>query len=171
MQGRKELQKLVRKWAALWGVPSLAGVEIITNVRLRTSLGRCFPRMDRIELNPSLFKKGRALLKEVLCHEAAHIASYALYRLHSRPHSHQWALLMNTAGFTPKATISLRKCVPSKGCSKINREVFEHYCPVCRFTRTARKPVPQWKCRTCISAGFSGTLKIRSRPIRRAAAV
>ncbi len=129
------LRSMVKKWARLWRVPSLAQVEITTNLHLRTCLGRCFPKLNRIELNPSLLGKKRARLNEVLCHEAAHIAAYALAPGQSRAHSPQWAVLMTAAGFTPETTIPARKCISPRRLDEIRDRVFEHYCPVCRFVQ------------------------------------
>jgi predicted SprT family Zn-dependent metalloprotease len=156
---------MVKKWARLWQVPSLARVEITTNFRLRTCLGRCFPKLNRIELNSALLEKKRARLNEVLCHEAAHIAAYALAPDQSRVHGRQWALLMTAAGFQAETKIPGHKCAEHPRKDEIRDEVFEHYCPVCRFTRIARRPVSRWKCRTCVYAGLSGDLKIRIRRV------
>jgi predicted SprT family Zn-dependent metalloprotease len=160
------LQAKVKKWARLWRVPSLTSVEITTNSRLRTCLGRCFPKLNRIELNTALLYRTDSRLNEVLCHEAAHIADYLISPHQSRAHSPQWARLMTTAGFKPQKTISGRRCIPDSRRDKVRNQAFEHYCPVCRFTRIARKPVPRWKCRTCVSAGLGGDLKIRPRRVQ-----
>ena len=167
MQNSAKLKHLLTKWARLWGVPSLAQVEVASNIRLRSCLGRCFPKLHRIELNTSLFRKDRQHLNQVLCHEAAHIAAYALSQEESRPHGPRWILLMKKAGFKPETTISLNRCVPYEHRSKVSDKIFEHYCSVCRFVRFARKPIPRWKCRTCVSAGLSGDLKIAPRLVRR----
>lgn len=158
-----ELQSRVEEWAHLWRVPSLARVEITVNSRLRTCLGRCLPKSNRIELNPSLLRRRRSKLTEILCHEAAHIAAYLLGHDRERPHSGHWASLMMAAGFKPQARVTRRGCIARLRPHEVRNQVFEHYCPVCRFMRIARKRVPRWKCRVCVSAGLRGNLKIRTR--------
>lgn len=73
---RSELQALLEGWAVLWGVPQLAqevGLRIST--RLRRSLGTYRPSSRQITLAAWLLDEApRALLEEVLCHEAAHAA-------------------------------------------------------------------------------------------------
>ena len=160
---------MLRNWARLWNVPALKQVEIRINPRLRTSLGRCVPRLTQIELNPSLLHNKHRRLQEVLCHEAAHIASWVLESEQKRAHNSKWAQLMTAAGFKAKATIPGLRC-NAQGRA-VRDEVFEHYCPVCRFTRVARRPVTQWKCRTCVTAGLSGKLRIRARSSRGRSAV
>jgi predicted SprT family Zn-dependent metalloprotease len=161
-----KLRSMVKKWARLWRVPSLARVEIATNARLRTCLGRCFPKANRIQLNPTLLQKKSVLLHEVLCHEAAHIAAYTLEPGQSRAHGRQWALMMMVAGFKPQTTIPARQCIQGRGLDEVRTELFEHRCPVCGFTRLARRPMSRWRCRTCVAAGFSGDFDIRTRRVR-----
>jgi predicted SprT family Zn-dependent metalloprotease len=160
VQGSRKFQSITTRWARLWGVPSVAKVEIVVNARLRTCLGRCFPKLNRIELNPSLFRTRRKRLNEVLCHEAAHMAAYILRPHQARAHGKEWATLMLAAGFKPETMITLGKCMPRPGREEF-ADLFQHSCPICRFTRFARRPVSRWKCRTCILAGLSGTLKVR----------
>lgn len=161
MQDFAPLRSILKKCSRLWNVPSLAQAELTTNPRLRTCLGRCFPKLNRIELNASLLEGSDPRLNEVVCHEAAHIAAFVLGPRRSRPHGRQWALLMTAAGFTPATKILGSNCIPRLKQDETRDELFEHYCPVCKFRRTARRPVPRWKCRTCVSAGLRGDLRIR----------
>jgi len=157
---------LVKKWAQLWQVPVLARVKIEINSRLRTSLGRCLPKSELIQLNPKLLKSNRRILIEVLCHEAAHLAASTLNPSQAA-HGKQWAALMLAAGYKPKATITVRGCVQHGAADLGSKQMFEHYCPVCRFTRVANRRVSQWKCRMCVAAGLSGELLIRERSAQR----
>jgi hypothetical protein len=66
-------------WAVAWDIPDLASpVEIVFSRRIRRSLGRCVPRTGEIRLNPALLQAGDDVLREVLCHEAAHAATWIL---------------------------------------------------------------------------------------------
>jgi predicted SprT family Zn-dependent metalloprotease len=163
MNDFRDLRNVVKQWARLWGVPSLATIDISVNERLRTCLGRCFPKSNRVELNANLLRKNRARLTEVLCHEAAHLAAYRLGN-QSSPHSLKWASLMTAAGFKPSRTISLRRCVPEKLLVATPKGLFKHYCQTCGFTRFARRSVSRWKCRMCVMAGLSGILTIKAPP-------
>ena len=165
----RDLRSVVIQWAHLWGVPSLATIEISVNDRLRTCLGRCFPKSNRVELNAMLLQKNRARLTEVLCHEAAHLAAYRLGN-QSPPHNFKWASLMTAAGFKPSRTISLRRCVPEELPAARPKCLFKHYCQFCGFTRFARRPVSRWKCRMCVMAGLTGSLLIKAQSARRSGA-
>jgi ribosomal protein L37AE/L43A len=39
-----------------------------------------------------------------------------------------------------------------------------HRCPVCHSVRRAKRPVQQWRCRSCHEAGLNGCLEITSHP-------
>lgn len=73
---RSELHALLEGWAALWGVPHLAQeIGLRVSTRLRRSLGTYRPSTRQITLAAWLLDEApRALLEEVLCHEAAHAA-------------------------------------------------------------------------------------------------
>jgi hypothetical protein len=47
-----------QKWAAIWGVPGLAGqMQIELSPRLRTSFARSYPKSKLIRLNPVLLRE------------------------------------------------------------------------------------------------------------------
>lgn len=46
------------------------------------------------------------------------------------------------------------------------RVLYTHTCPVCHFTRTARRAMPGWRCPECTAAGLGGELRIQSVPAR-----
>lgn len=46
------------------------------------------------------------------------------------------------------------------------RVLYTHTCPVCHFSRTARRAMPSWRCPECTAAGLDGELRIQSVPAR-----
>jgi len=50
-----------------------------TSKRLRTTLGRCRPQTGEIRIAAFLVDAPAHLLDEVVCHELAHAAAYALH--------------------------------------------------------------------------------------------
>jgi alpha-beta hydrolase superfamily lysophospholipase len=91
-------------WGALWGVTDLrARVRITFSRRLTRSFGRCTPRTGSIRLNPALLRAGPGVLREVVCHEAAHAAAWVLHGGTARAHGREWKELMRRAGYEPRA--------------------------------------------------------------------
>lgn len=98
-------QQALAGWMQLWGVPGLEErLDVRFSGRLTRSLGRCHPARGLIRLKRTLEKGDEALLSEVLCHEAAHAAVYAIHRRRVRPHGREWGQLMRVAGYRPRAT-------------------------------------------------------------------
>ena len=97
---------------------------------------------------------------EVLCHELAHVAAYELHGRRHRPHGPEWAALMQAAGFEPRARARLTHDVSALLVAPRRGSQYEHRCPVCRAVRFARRPVRQWRCVACITAGLDGHLLI-----------
>lgn len=95
----------VAEWTRLWGVPGLEErLDIRFSGRLLRSLGRCNPSRGLIRLKPRLAVGDDALLREVVCHEVAHAAVFAIHRRRVRPHGKEWGALMRAAGYRPRAT-------------------------------------------------------------------
>jgi predicted SprT family Zn-dependent metalloprotease len=155
----------VRVWARLWGCPSLASANIAVNPRLSASLGMCRPATSSIELSPRLFARGARIRREVLCHEAAHLAVRALHGSGARAHGQEWRRLMTLSGFAPRISIpgpssngnSERSDGPGRARA-VPGWRYEHRCPVCQFTRFARRPVGAWRCAACAADGLDGGL-------------
>jgi len=136
--------------------------------RLTTTLARCWPRTGCIELSARALD-ARAKLRELLCHEAAHLAVHLLHGPNCRPHGPEWQALMRQAGFEPRATIvsSCRVMRPKPARAAVN---YEHVCPVCQTRRVAKRPVPAWRCAACVADGLDGKMTIRRRPASKAGA-
>ena len=154
-------------WGRLWHCPSLVTANVSVNPRLSASLGMCRPATSSIELSPRFFARGARIRREVLCHEAAHLAVRALCGISAKPHGTEWRRLMALAGFTPRISIPGPSRVAQDPVSSVRRRPravpgwrYEHRCPVCQFTRFARRPVGAWRCAACAAAGLDGGLII-----------
>jgi predicted SprT family Zn-dependent metalloprotease len=98
------------------------------------------------------------LLREALCHEAAHAAVYELHGRVPRPHGREWRDLMQTAGFEPRTRMPATHSPHVSGRHTGSRGVWNHRCPVCHMSRAAHRPVNNWRCAQCRAAGLEGTL-------------
>lgn len=158
------------RWEQLWGVPGLAGsLEVTFSKRLRTSLGRTTPTSGKVRLHPCLLQVKPAVLLEVLCHEAAHVAiarkAAALRTQLPRPHGQAWAALVSAAGYQPHCTSTKPDRVVERhsqrggrsGRSLESKNVV-HLCPVCHMQRRAKRTVRAWRCAACVANGLPGEL-------------
>ena len=90
------------QWASLWSVPELPSkAHVVFSRRLTAALGRCTPQSGSIRLNPGLREAPVETLREVVCHEAAHVAAWLLHGRRARPHGREWKDLMRLAGYEP----------------------------------------------------------------------
>jgi len=161
-----DLLAAAARWAKRWRTPGLSRRLVVEySPRLRQSLARSLPSRRLIRLNPVLrLPENEALLPEVLCHEAAHVAVFELHGPRCRPHGPEWSRLVKMAGFTP--TLHLAIDAESRGAvaPSTSASRYEHRCPVCQMVRYARRPVPGWRCADCVAAGLDGHLLITRRP-------
>lgn len=106
---REALQSEIDAWCAVWGLPELAQrVRIDVSARFTSSLGRAYYRTCSIRLHAQLLEPARAqLLREVLAHEAAHLAADMLHGSRIRPHGREWRETFRAIGFTPRVTVPL----------------------------------------------------------------
>lgn len=165
------------RWARLWETPALADrTDIRFDPRLKMSLGSCSPTRRAIRLHPDLKAGSPELLLEVLCHEFAHIAARALHGGSERPHGREWARLVRAAGYEPRvrlaAPLASQLDTPdarldtdtASGRPDDRAILYEHSCPVCHYSRIARRHVPSWRCPECSRAGEEAPLVVRTRP-------
>jgi predicted SprT family Zn-dependent metalloprotease len=157
-----EFRPLIVRWGALWGVPELAElISVRLSTRLHRSLGRCHPSTGVITLQARLADGDRALLEEVLCHEAAHVAVHRLRGAAGRPHGDEWRELVRAAGFEPRVRRAGEVVAPARPKPRRSgRFQYEHRCPVCQTVRYANTRHPRWRCLECEEAGLNGTLEI-----------
>lgn len=106
-QRRDALQLELDAWCAAWGVPDLSRrITIDVSGRFVSSLGRAYYRSTSIRLHAQLLEGGReTLLREVLCHEAAHLAAHAIHGERIMPHGREWRAIFAAAGYAPRATV------------------------------------------------------------------
>ena len=67
------------------------------------SLGRCYADRQLIRIARFVLEESEDLFREVLCHEAAHVAANHLHGRSIRPHGRQWKALLQQAGYPPSA--------------------------------------------------------------------
>lgn len=161
------LREILASFLELWGLSSLTDrVTIEVSRRMTRSLGACYTDRRLIRLNPALLHPSRReLLKEVVCHEAAHIAVQESFGSKARPHGPEWKRFVTRAGFLAETRLSFhRRARTKKGRRRV---VYEHRCPVCQTVRMAEAPVPNWRCAGCRASGLDGRLTITSFPARR----
>jgi predicted SprT family Zn-dependent metalloprotease len=149
------------RWAAVWGIGDLSGrVRVEPGRRLRRSLGRCRPGSGQITVLPALFEPENAeLLREVVCHEAAHAAAHILHG-NVQPHGREWKDLMIAAGYEPKARMDPRR-LPGGLLARMRPTTrYRHTCTICGAWRMAGRRVQDWRCRRCRQRGLEGRLRV-----------
>jgi predicted SprT family Zn-dependent metalloprotease len=111
--------------------------------RLKSTLGRVRLAPLNIQLSPSALGLPQRI--EVITHEAAHAALALAGKANStRPHGPEWRRLMAMAGFPRARAARSRACMPRPRAQSHTR--YEHRCRVCQTSRTAKRPVPAWRC-------------------------
>jgi len=157
--GRAQL----RRWGARWGLERLdKSVRVEWSPRLSQSLGRVHVDRRLIRLSTQLAAAPRRIVREVFCHEVAHLAVRDLHGRHCQPHGPEWMALLRAAGFEPRRRIPWSPPPKRSKRRVLQRRQFIHRCPVCHLQRSAWRPVPQWLCADCVAAGLSGRLEILS---------
>ena len=152
-------------WARAWSVPELPHrVRIVFSARLQSSLARCAPRAGLIRLNPGLAEADAAELREVVCHEAAHVATWLLHGRRARAHGNEWKAMMRLAGYEARVRWA-DDTVPAPVRARRPSVVYIHTCPTCRAHWVARRAVAVWRCGACRDAGREGRLTVRRRDL------
>jgi predicted SprT family Zn-dependent metalloprotease len=99
------------------------------------------------------------VLREALCHEAAHAAVYEIHGRGPKPHGSEWRALMRAVGFAPRTKVPM-DLLPDALSHRALERIWEHRCPVCQAVRRARRRVTRWRCVACRAAGLEGELVI-----------
>jgi predicted SprT family Zn-dependent metalloprotease len=147
---------------SVWGVPDLEiRVRVQVSHRLRVSLGRSLPAKGVIRIAAFLLDGPHPLLREVLAHEAAHVAVHILHGKRVRPHGPEWRSLMRRAALEPRLRVPIDEIDVGAPMTSPRRRTWEHRCPVCHVRRVAARPVRRWRCAACRAAGLEGELVIR----------
>jgi predicted SprT family Zn-dependent metalloprotease len=155
-------QEHLAQLAAAWKYPPVAHIEIVLNPSLRSTLARWSPGANVIELNLKLKARRPRMLREVIAHEAAHVVVFDRFFHDARPHGPEWAELMRVIGYEPRAT--LVKCGYRR--PRHNARRVRHFCPICHFSRFAKRRMGAWRCPECRAIGLEGVLEIERVPIR-----
>ena len=169
------LRRVVRELSVLWEVPELDDMTTIEfSDRMSRSLGRCIPARRLIRLNAGLRTLDDGLIREVLCHELAHLAVYVRYGANKKPHGKEWSRFVKLAGYEPTRRAkrvlpwpNKKEIMPTGGKVGNPRRVqqYEHRCPVCQLVRISRSAVPRWCCSECVADGLRAQLVVSKIPM------
>jgi len=159
------IRTTLRRSFRAWGLPGLAReVRVEYSRRLRRSLALCYEDRLLIRLHVALARPANAeLLREIVCHEAAHIAARTLHGRDVPPHGSEWAALVDRMGYLPRLDFRTPAERRGRDGRRLPPVVFEHACESCRVARVSSTPDRRWRCARCISLGRSGRLSIRPR--------
>jgi predicted SprT family Zn-dependent metalloprotease len=143
--------------ARLWKHSRISRLQVAVNPRLRATIARWQPPAAIIEISPDAAGRGAGALREIICHEAAHVVVWDRHGRTARPHGKEWAALVRAAGFEPRASLvrcghQTRRPPPAA--------TYNHTCPVCHFSKRARRRMTRWRCPECRAVGLDGTLRI-----------
>lgn len=155
------LTRHIRPLLSLWHATNLVSrTRVRLSGRLTRSLATCTPERYEIRLRTDVPSFSAAKQREILAHELAHIVAWH-ENPDAPPHGHRWRELVRQAGYAPKLQIDPPPGARSRASGP--RYVYIHTCPVCHFRRIGRRPVRQWRCRSCTDAGLDGKLLITRR--------
>lgn len=161
----QELRNSVNRWGRLWGLPQLGSdISLRISSRFQRSLGSYRSTRSEITLAAWLVEGQLGLLKEVLCHEAAHAAVHFVHGQQPRPHGKEWRGYMEQAGIPARVRIPLAELPEPRRTALAKSRVWEHRCPVCQATRFAKTRVTRWRCSQCRDEGRSGELLVERVP-------
>ena len=150
--GRAQLVSLAR----VWRHPRVSRLQISVNQHLKSTIARWLPPSNVLEISPAAQSRGASALREIISHEAAHVVVWDQSGRAARPHGPEWAALMRTAGFEPRAT--LVRCGHRRGT--YDRIRIRHFCAVCHFSRFAKRRMSGWRCPECRAIGLEGKLRM-----------
>lgn len=111
-----------------------------------------------VRLNAQLRDRAPDLIREVLCHELAHLAVYLRHGAAARPHGPEWRGLVEQAGYVPRRRAPRVLGADRAPARRRMTARFEHRCPVCQAVRIARTATLRWRCAECVADGLDGDL-------------
>ena len=103
------LEEALQRIEELTDVTFAAQVDVVWNLRMRSTAGRAFWPEAKVELNPKLIEIGLEEVRRTLLHELAHFLAYHRYGCHRiAPHGLEWQLACLDLGIPgEKATHNL----------------------------------------------------------------
>lgn len=149
--------RYLRSLARVWGHEDVSRLRFRLNRRLTMTFARLLANDRLVEFNQSVARLDARERREVVCHEAAHFVVWQRYGRAARPHGPEWAALVRLAGYEPRA--SRVRCGQPKP-RPAPSQVFRHTCPVCHFSKRARRRMSRWRCPECRAIGLDGSLRI-----------
>lgn len=158
-QSMNRIAELALDLCRCWREEAIAARTTIEfSSRLRRSLGRSMPASLKVRLHAALQTGTEDVLREVLCHELAHIVAYARHGNAIAPHGVEWQALVREAGYEPTVRLEAGLNIAGRQANRVGRYV--HRCPVCHTSRTARRRMYRWRCTQCVEQGLAGELQI-----------
>lgn len=155
---RKEIAQECSRCLKAWGLNCLEPrITFEFSAKLRVSLGRTDVHARIVKLHPALETTARSKLKEVVCHEVAHICDYHLNGSEVSPHGASWQNLMLAAGYEPRTKITFSGFKTEQPNSQ--RKYF-YRCVVCQSRRISSRRSQHFKCSACAQAGLPGEIVI-----------
>jgi hypothetical protein len=149
-------RRALRRLARLWAVPGVATLAVVERATLRGTLGRYVVGSKTIELSPTVVAEEDA--SKGLTHELGSVGTLPA------PHGREWRALMARAGYSDARASVWRGCLlrTQSGLKKARAPAarWVHSCPVCHFSRVARRAVRAWRGAACVAAGLPGRLEI-----------
>lgn len=154
-------RSLLIRLAMVWDAPGLvARVRVRASSRMTRTLARAFPATGEVRISTRVLEFApEALLLEIVCHEAAHIAAFLIHGRRVRPHGREWRRLMQQAGYPPRVRLRTDALASFPQPARRPR-VYRHHCPACGWTSLARTTNRRWRCAACVAVGRNGRLVV-----------
>lgn len=158
-----DLAPILEDLAGVWRAPVLTqDTTVEFSTRMTKSLGRCVPGRHVIRLRDDLRDGPAELIREVLCHEAAHIVAHERWGADAAPHGPEWRALVTEAGYAPRRLYPRGHPPPAvPSASPREPNWYEHRCPVCQAVQFRKTPAQRWYCVECRENGLEGNLEVR----------
>jgi predicted SprT family Zn-dependent metalloprotease len=152
-----DLKPVVSYCADLWGVPALRErVRIIPSPWMAVTLAHAHPARNTISISTRALESGSdERIREVLCHELAHLASGMGHGRRVHPHGREWQELMRQTGYEPRVRFTRDTTLPLALRARLPL-AFEHRCRSCGQMHLARTTNRHWRCPACLRAGREG---------------
>ncbi len=164
LRGEDSHTPLLTHLASTWSLPDLPSrIHLAASTRMTRALARAYPATGRISISARALRHGSEdLLREILCHEAAHIAVFMKHGgRRVRPHGREWQELVRQAGYEPRVRMPAGAGLPAAAVQRRPR-AYTHHCPVCGWTQVKRTTNRRWRCATCVASGRSGLLEVKT---------